>query len=66
MIKNGKIILLEDVEIDFSLPKYKKEVDENEKYAIILLVLFKKYPNSCLRTIHNWREVRVRLCQMLS
>jgi ribosomal protein S21 len=43
--------------------KYQKSVDEIEKYAIIILVLFKKYPNSCIRTIHNWREVR---CETMS
>ena len=42
---------------------YQKSVDEIEKYAIIILVLFKKYPNSCIRTIHNWREVR---CETMS
>lgn len=30
---------------------------------IILIVLFKKYPNSCIGTIHNWREVR---CEAMS
>ncbi|BCK00241.1 hypothetical protein bsdcttw_32810 [Anaerocolumna chitinilytica] len=30
---------------------------------IITLVLFKKYPNSCIGTIHNWREVR---CETMS
>jgi ribosomal protein S21 len=42
---------------------YEKLVDENEKYAIIIVVLFKKYPNSCIGTIHNWREVR---CETMS
>ena len=41
----------------------KKEVDEIWIYVIIFLVLFKKYPNSCIGTIHNWREVR---CETMS
>ena len=27
---------------------------------IIFIVLFKLYPNSCIGTIHNWREVRCK------
>ena len=38
-------------------------VDETKIYAIIIIVLFKKYPNSCIGTIHNWREVR---CETMS
>lgn len=38
-------------------------VDEIKIYDIIIIVLFKKYPNSCIGTIHNWREVR---CETMS
>ena len=41
----------------------KKTVDETLNYAIMYKVLFKLYPNSCIRTIHNWREVR---CETMS
>ena len=45
--------------------KHENPVDVWNFYDIILLVL-KKYPNSCINMhlLHNWREVRCELCQM--
>ena len=41
----------------------KISLDRLENSDIINIVLFKKYPNSCIGTIHNWREVR---CEAMS
>lgn len=35
MIKDGKILLLQDISIDSNLPKFKRDIDSNTGFGIV-------------------------------